>query len=44
MKFSRGIWDVADVGAFAKVRVDEVVDIAELELDRRAHVVEADDA
>ena len=36
--------DVADVGAVPEVLVDEAVDVAELQLDRRAHVVEANDA
>jgi hypothetical protein len=39
-----GFLDIADVIAFAKVLVDKGVGIAELQLDRGAHVVETHDA
>jgi hypothetical protein len=35
--------DVADVAALAEILVDEGVDVAKLQLDRRLDVVEADD-
>ena len=35
--------DVADVGAVQKILVDEVLDVAELQLDGGPHVVEAHD-
>ena len=38
-----GLFDVADVGAVDEILVDEVLDVAELELDAGADVVEADD-